>query len=150
MLSPSLCPPRAATTSPFVRLTTRTPPAAPPTTASVEDRLIDRDVTPSRLNLASSAVNFTVGVGERGSHIINVLLAQADTIFLPIYGCKGRTFAGKSSHTIRCEFATVDSTRVACEYLHCITRGYCWQSVWMHASSKSWKLTLPKPQRRVV
>jgi hypothetical protein len=83
ILSPSVCPPSAATTSPLLRLTTRTPPAAPPTTASVDEGLTPNDVIPSRSNLASFGVNLKTGLDERGSQKINTPSAQAVTILLP-------------------------------------------------------------------
>lgn len=83
MLSPSVCPPRVVTTSPLLKLTTRTPPDAPPTTARVDEGLIANEVIPSRLNLASSAVNLKIGVGDRGSQKRRVPSAQAEMIRLP-------------------------------------------------------------------
>jgi hypothetical protein len=66
-LSPSVWPPSAEMTSPLLRLMTRTPPSAPPTTASVEAGLMASDVMPPKLNRASSPVSLKTGVGERGS-----------------------------------------------------------------------------------
>lgn len=66
-LSPSVWPPRAEMTSPLLRLTTRTPPSAPPTTAIVEAGLTASEVIPPNSNRASSPVNLKIGVGERGS-----------------------------------------------------------------------------------
>jgi len=66
-LSPSAWPPRAEMTSPLLRLMTRTPPSAPPTTAIVEAGLTASDVMPPKSNRASFAVSLKSGVGERGS-----------------------------------------------------------------------------------
>lgn len=63
---------------------TRTPPAAPPITASVEEGLTAREVIPSRLNRPSSEVSLKIGVEERGSQNIRVLLPSAEMICLPV------------------------------------------------------------------
>lgn len=64
---------------------TRTPPAAPPTTASVDEWLIPRDVIPSRLKRASSGVNLNMGVGDLGSQNMRMPSAHADIILLPVF-----------------------------------------------------------------
>lgn len=83
ILSPSVCPPSGPTTSPLLRLTTRTPPAAPPTTASVDDGLTPSEVMPSRLKRASSGESLKIGVGDRGSQNISNPSAQAVIMRLP-------------------------------------------------------------------
>ena len=83
MLSPSVWPPRVDTISPLVRPITRTPPAAPPTMASVEEGFTAMEVIPSKSNRASSGVNLKTGVDERGSQKIRCPLAQAEMILLP-------------------------------------------------------------------
>ena len=83
ILSPSVCPPRVETISPLVRPITRTPPAAPPTTANVEEGFTAMEVIPSNSNRASSGVNLKTGVDERGSQKIRCPLAQAEIILLP-------------------------------------------------------------------
>ena len=88
MLSPSVCPPRVETISPLVRPITRRPPAAPPTTASVEEGFTAMDVMPSKSNRASSGPNLKMGVDERGSQKIRCPSAQAETILLPGNFCE--------------------------------------------------------------
>jgi len=88
MLSPSVWPPRVETISPLVRPITRTPPAAPPTTASVEEGFTAMDVIPSKSNRASSGPNLKMGVDERGSQKIRCPSAQAEMILLPCKFCE--------------------------------------------------------------
>jgi len=83
ILSPSVCPPRVAIISPLLRLTTRTPPAAPPTTASVEDGLTPREVMPSRSKRASSGLILKIGVEDLGSQRIRKPSWSAEIILLP-------------------------------------------------------------------
>jgi hypothetical protein len=64
---------------------TRTPPAAPPTTASVDEGLMPRDVIPSRLKRASSGVSLNMGVGDLGSQNMRMPSAHADIILLPVF-----------------------------------------------------------------
>lgn len=125
ILSPSVWPPRAPTTSPLLRLTTRTPPEAPPITASVEEGLTLRDVMPSKLNRPSPLVSLKIGVGDRGSQNIRVPWASAVMILLPGQ-CKllDRIIAGDYKCTIRCEVTAVHRACMACKHLHCIPRGY--------------------------
>ena len=84
MLSSSLWPPSVETISPLDREITRTPPAAPPTTASVEEGLTAREVIPSSLNRPSSGVSLKTGIKERGSQNIRMLSASAEMIRLPM------------------------------------------------------------------
>lgn len=83
ILSPSVCPPRGPTISPLPRLMTRTPPAAPPTTASVDEGLMLNEVTPSKLKRASSEDSLKIGEGDRGSQNIRTPSEQALIIRLP-------------------------------------------------------------------
>jgi hypothetical protein len=66
-LWPSVWPPKAEMTSPLLRLTTRTPPSLPPTTAIVEAGLTASAVIPPRSNRGSCAVSLKSGVDDRGS-----------------------------------------------------------------------------------
>lgn len=68
---------------------TRTPPAAPPTTASVDEGLMPRDVIPSRLKRASSGVSLNMGVGDLGSQNMRTPSAHADIILLPVFFFSG-------------------------------------------------------------
>lgn len=83
MLSPSVCPPRVEAISPLLRLMTRTPPPAPPTTARVEDGFTAIDVMPSRLNRASSGPNLKTGAEDRGSQNIRYPSWSAVMILFP-------------------------------------------------------------------
>ena len=66
-LCSSVWPPRAEMTSPLLRLTTRTPPFAPPTTTTVEAGLTESEVMPPKSNRASCPVSLKSGVGDLGS-----------------------------------------------------------------------------------
>ena len=70
--------------SPLFRLTTRTPPEAPPTTATVDAGFIANEVMPPRLKRSSSGISFHTGVVERGSQKIRVPSASAVIILFPV------------------------------------------------------------------
>jgi hypothetical protein len=126
-LSPSAWPPSAEMTSPLLRLMTRTPPSAPPTTAILEAGLTASDVMPPKSNRASSPVSLKSGVGERGSQYIKVLSAHAVTIRLPrvVVLARWSTFEYNSFLTVGCEVPALDRPRVAGKDLHNITRWHC-------------------------
>ena len=97
----SVWPPRAEITSPLLKLTTRTPPFAPPTTATVEAGLTASEVMPPKSNRASCAVSLKTGVGDRGSQKMRVLLPHAVMIRLPAFSLA--TFANQVLFTYRLE-----------------------------------------------
>jgi hypothetical protein len=126
-LSPSLCPPKTPTTSPLLRLTTRTPPAAPPTTATVEAGLIAKDVIPPRSNRAVFDVSRKSGFGESVSQYISLLSPHAVRTCLPCPAQSQRTLISKRKYglTIRREFTAVHSSCVSRKDLHRVARRDC-------------------------
>lgn len=123
MLSPSVCPPSGPTISPLLRLTTRTPPAAPPTTASVDEGFTPSEVMPSRLKRASSGESLKIGVGDRGSQSISNPSAQAVMMRLPNKPVsRVSSLVLRFYFTIRSELATIDSTSMTHKDLHRIPR----------------------------
>lgn len=127
MLSPSVCPPKVETTSPLLRLTTRTPPSAPPTTASVDEGLIPIDVMPSRLKRASSGESLNKGVGDRGSQNNRMPSEHALNILFPIQSGQLEVEINRAMQklTVWCECTALNSTSVSCKYLHGISRWHC-------------------------
>jgi hypothetical protein len=120
ILSPSVWPPSAPTTSPLFKLTTRTPPSAPPTIASVEEGFTPNEVMLSKSNRASLAVSLKTGVGERGSQYIKVPSAHAVTIRLPAKRSRQVSSSGGVNLTIWSKLSTVDCTGMTRKDLHCI------------------------------
>ena len=85
MLSPSWWPSKLPTMSPLLSEMTLAPPFAPPTTASVLDALMARDVIPpSRANRTSADVNLSSGVSDVG--VVNKRKSDPVRIFLPVRG----------------------------------------------------------------